>query len=156
MPSFKDKIDFIYKTTKNYPHGEKFFHQHLINTSNIIKKLFPTEEYLIDAGLFHSIYGTFYFNFDKNISRNQVKSLIGEKSENLVYIFCTLRNRTFNILQNKFEKNIQRDLLILEYANYLEQNGEKKILDQLKNILEKQFFIKIPDSKENKTKFFYY
>jgi hypothetical protein len=144
MKTFDDKINFIYENTKDCPHSGRSFFEHLINTSNIIKSLFPEDQYLIDAGLFHSIYGTSYYEFDKNISRDTVKSIIGEKSENLVYIFCTLPDRTFRIIQNTFEREIQRDLYILEYANYLEQNGNKKVIDRIKNDLYKNFSIKLP------------
>lgn len=144
MNSLDTKLNFIYENTKDFPHGSKSFFEHLVNTSNIIKELFPNDQYLIDAGLFHSIYGTYYYKFDNKISRDTIKSIIGEKSENLVYIFCTLPNRTFQIIQNIFKREIQRDLYILEYANYLEQNGDKKIIDKIRTDLYENFYIELP------------
>lgn len=154
--NFKNKINFIYEKTKKYSHNGKLFFDHLINTSNIIKELFPKEQYLIDAGLFHSIYGTCYYNFDQKIKRFEVRSLIGEEAENLVYIFCSLSNRTLKIINNNFDPKIQRDLCILEYANYLEQNGDEKIISELENILNKKFFIKLKNLTNKKRKFIYF
>jgi uncharacterized protein (DUF2164 family) len=140
MDNFKNKVKYVWEKTKTFPHNNgKSFFQHLLNTSNIITTLFPTKQYLIDAGLFHSIYGTCYYNHGIKISRTEIKSLIGNKSENLVYIFCNLENRTEVILQNKFKKDIQKDLYILEYANYLEQNGNIDIINIIKNNLFIQF-----------------
>lgn len=156
MENFTSKVNFIYENTKEYPHSGKTFFEHLLNTSNIIRKLFPKEQYLIDAGLFHSIYGTCYYKFDSKNSRKKIKSIIGEKSENLVYIFCTLENRTFQIIQNNFEDDVHRDLLILEYANYLEQNCYDEPVNQIKKLLYEKFYIKLPEIKKNNLNFSYY
>ena len=74
----------------------------------------------IDAALFHSIYGTDYYEFNEQITREKVISLIGERSEQLVHFFCSLPERNIQILQHKFDKRLQRDLYIIEYANLLE------------------------------------
>jgi|688.fasta_scaffold1339490_1 hypothetical protein len=137
MEMLDKKIIYLYEKTQDSSHSGRSLFDHLVGTSNIIKKLYPTKQYLIDAGLFHSIYGTYYYNANLEISRSEVKSLIGEKAENLVYIFCTTENRTEKILQNQFSKNIQRDLYVLEYANLLEQGSDINIINKIKNNLTK-------------------
>ena len=70
--------------------------------------------------MFHSIYGTDYYEFNEQITREKVISLIGEQAEQLVHFFCSLPERNIQILQHKFDKRLQRDLYIIEYANLLE------------------------------------
>lgn len=134
---FDEKTQFIYDRSQqliDYPNGRRTFFTHLLNTSLIIKKLFPEEQYLIDAGLYHSVYGTCYNRHENKVSREKIRDLIGKKSENLVYIFCSLENRTDVILRHQFEKEKQRDLYILEYANILEQGdkNDRRLLDKIK------------------------
>ena len=156
MKIFDDKVNFIYNNTKGYPHSRKTFFEHLLNTSNIIRELFPEKQYLIDAGLFHSIYGTCYYEFDCKKSREQIKSIIGEKAENLVHIFCTLEDRTYKIIENEFDGEIQKDLLILEYANCLEQECDNEILLEIKSVLYEKFSIQLPSIKTYSIPFTYY
>jgi hypothetical protein len=89
------------------------------------------------AGLFHSIYGTQSFKqtiIDKN-RRHEVKALIGEYAESLVWAFCTLprpklletslKQQTFDWLEKlgiaADTKQFGQDLIRLECANLLEQ-----------------------------------
>lgn len=122
-----EKQKFIFNITKDTPHGEKTFFEHLSNTSKIVKNFFPNEEYLIDAALYHSVYGTSYFKFDAEVNREEVKKIIGDHAEELAYRFCTLENRTQQILEHKFDDALQRDLYILEYANLLDQVNQCSI-----------------------------
>ena len=120
-----EKLNFILEATKSYKHNGKDFFDHLLRTSGIVEKLcqqigIEDSEYLVDAALFHSIYGTDYYEFNEQISREKVTSLIGEKAEKLVHFFCSLSDRSVQILQHKFEPSLQRDLYILEYANVIE------------------------------------
>ena len=121
-----EKLEFIHKISKNIKHGSKTFFDHLFNTSSIVEKLcndigISESRYLIDAALYHSIYGTDYFEHNTAISREKITSIIGEKAEQLVYFFCSLPDRNIQILQHKFTPDqLQRDLYILEYANLLD------------------------------------
>ena len=121
-----EKLEFIHKISKNIKHGSKTFFDHLFNTSSIVEKLcndigISESRYLIDAALYHSIYGTDYFEHNTAISREKIAVIIGEKAEQLVYFFCSLPDRNIQILQHKFTPDqLQRDLYILEYANLLE------------------------------------
>ncbi len=50
-----------------------------------------------NAGLFHSVYGTEHFE-SKTIPismRDKVRNLIGDEAEQLVWLFCFMRRRTF-------------------------------------------------------------
>jgi len=121
-----EKLEFVHKISKNIKHGSKTFFDHLFNTSSIVEKLcndigITESRYLIDAALYHSIYGTDYFEHNTAISREKIAVIIGEKAEQLVYFFCSLPDRNIQILQHKFTPaQLQRDLYILEYANLLE------------------------------------
>ena len=119
------KLNFILESTKSCKHNGKEFFDHLLQTSGIVEKLcqqigINDSEYLVDAALFHSIYGTDYYEFNEQITREKVISLIGENAEKLVHFFCSLPERNIQILQHKFQSSLQRDLYILEYANLLE------------------------------------
>ena len=119
------KLNFILESTKVHKHNGKSFFDHLLQTSGIVEKLcqkigIEEYQYLVDAALFHSIYGTDYYEFNEQISREKVISLIGERAEQLVHFFCNLPERNIQILQHKFDKSLQRDLYIIEYANLLE------------------------------------
>ena len=126
-----NKVEFIKELTEGTLFGDppRPFFNHLNNVSQLIAGLFPEDQYLIDAGLYHSVYGTSYFPFDSNVTREKIISLIGEKAENLVHIFCSLERRSIQIIQHKFPLTIQRDLYILEYINFLEAS-----LDRVKNL----------------------
>lgn len=131
----KDKFKFIKNLTEKLPHSNRSFWDHLYNTGFFLWKL-GEPEYICDAGLYHSIYDTSYYKAGLNITREQVKELIGEKAENLVYIFCTLENRTEELLKRQdIPKDIHIDLLKIEYANLIEQNREpnnvKEVIDQV-------------------------
>ena len=119
------KLNFILESTKAHKHNGKTFFDHLLQTSGIVEKLcqkigIEEYQYLVDAALFHSIYGTDYYEFNEQITRDKVISLIGEQAEQLVHFFCSLPERNIQILQHKFDKRLQRDLYIIEYANLLE------------------------------------
>ena len=119
------KLNFILESTKAHKHNGKTFFDHLLQTSGIVEKLcqkigVEDSQYLIDAALFHSIYGNDYYEFNEQITREKVISLIGEQAEQLVHFFCSLPERNIQILQHKFDKSLQRDLYIIEYANLLE------------------------------------
>ena len=119
------KLNFILESTKAHKHNGKTFFDHLLQTSGIVEKLcqkigIKEYQYLVDAALFHSIYGTDYYEFNEQITREKVISLIGEQAEQLVHFFCSLPERNIQILQHKFDKRLQRDLYIIEYANLLE------------------------------------
>ena len=114
-----EKLNFILESTKSYKQNGKQFFDHLLQSSGIVEKLcqqigIQDSGCLVDAALFHSIYGTDYYEFNEQITREKVISLIGENAEKLVHFFCSLPERNIQILQHKFQPSLQRDLYILE------------------------------------------
>ena len=119
MNNFTNKIDFLKSIGSNniLPSGQNLL-DHLIGTSNKLKDL-GEPEYLQDAGLFHSVYGTVYFLPEDGLvdDRQTIKNIIGEKAEELAYWFCILEKpRIDNILKIK-NTQLRKDLLKLNQAN---------------------------------------
>lgn len=124
MNNFEKEIDFLKQIgADKLPHSGKTLLDHLIGTSQILKN-YGRSISEQKAGLFHSIYGTEYYknSIKLNIDRQQIKDLIGNETEEIVYIFCTLRNRISSILDGNVEEKYIKILQWLEYANIKEQN----------------------------------
>ena len=52
---------------------------------------------LRDAGLFHSVYGTEYFDADlEEVSRDEVRAVIGDEAEAIAWLWCTVRRDTID------------------------------------------------------------
>lgn len=125
-------IDFLMPLTKDVPHSGRTFFEHLYNVMRILEQMRAPRE-VCAAGLFHSIYGTEYFKADVGVTRDQVRELIGSYPEFLANEFCTLRDRLQTLLTNakKYPATVQRDLLMIEMANLIDQNvngkADKKI-----------------------------
>jgi hypothetical protein len=98
----------IEKKTNLTNHSKSNLFNHLIGTYNILRK-WECHEDICFAGLFHSIYGNNFFMIKTETDRSIIKNLIGEKSEELVYIF----NR------NRYEN---KEVSIISFANKLEQD----------------------------------
>ena len=116
--------------TNNINHSNKNFYEHLCNVEDILK-ICKCEEYVCLSGLYHSIYGTNFFDASLNVQRKKIKEIIGDKAENLVWIFCNakrpfcwfcgnniaLQDGSFVTVDNK----TLHDLQMIEGANLLEQ-----------------------------------
>ena len=86
-------------------------------------------QHVQDAGLFHSIYGTAVFHHQTTADRGVIKSVIGEKAERLVYLFCILgreTNRQTEIAQISDEET-RKELMLIDYANGEEQDSRKEM-----------------------------
>jgi hypothetical protein len=97
-------------------------------------------EYLCLAGLFHSIYETEYFKFNTPYTRNEVKDLIGEQAEILVYEFCNISPRTNKLIERSgnWSDQLYADLLDLEFVNAIEQgyyNDSVKTIEAIRKHL---------------------
>jgi hypothetical protein len=64
--------------------------------------------------MFHNIYGNKHFYPNLNVSREEIKNLIGEKAESLVYKFVNCDRDTIN-------ESKDSELIILNLANSLDQ-----------------------------------
>ena len=116
--STKTKIEFLKKIgADKVNHGEGTLLEHLINTSKRLRDM-GCEDFVQDAGLFHSVYGTVYFRPDAGLidDRQVVIDLIGEQAEEIAYWFCILNApRLQEIL--KFDEPLRGYLLSLDAAN---------------------------------------
>ena len=117
--TFTKKIDFLKSIgLDKVEHSGQTLLDHLIGTSEKLKEM-GAPQYLQDAGLFHSVYGTVYFMPDGGLveDRQVVKDLIGDQAEEIAYWFCILdKPRTENIWNIKSDK-LRQDLIMLEQAN---------------------------------------
>ena len=109
--------------------------EHLNDVKNILKR-HNHPEYLQNAGLFHSVYGTTYFKPKMTQDRETIRSLIGEKAENLVYLFCNIdrpRKKNIELIQ---DDEVREDLLKIERANAIDTQKENRGLSFLPTIEE--------------------
>ena len=92
----QNRLRFLRKAnTDGMPHSDRGLLDHLLGTRQLLVE-WEARPALCDAGLFHSVYGTEYYEL-KAISltmRNEVQQLIGEEAESLVWLFCMMRRET--------------------------------------------------------------
>jgi len=141
LNKYQKCIDFLFKNNcDKILHSKSNFLSHLINTFNLLKK-WKQHEDLCFAGMFHNIYGNKYFNADLNVSREDIKNLIGENAEELVFKFTSTEREKIAETKNK-------DLIILAAANEYEQNPIFKIEDNLYDKITSQnienYFFNVP------------
>lgn len=134
-----DKFAFLQEITGTQKHGKtKTFYQHLFNVYTYLEERGASAE-VCDAGLFHSIYGTESYEFQNDrVTREVVRGFIGEYAEELVYVFCTTKDR-FNVFVNNtmgLSTRQARDLCCLEFANKWDQNKDRRYRDQLIKLAE--------------------
>jgi len=126
--TFTKKIDFLKSIgSDEADHSGRTLLDHLIGTSEKLREM-GAPQYLQDAGLFHSVYGTAYFMPEKGLvnDRQIIKDLIGEQAEEIAYWFCVLdKPRITEIL--KFDGQLKEDLLTLEKINQLDQMKDDSV-----------------------------
>lgn len=114
MKTANECIDHIIKIGSNIEHSKTTLSNHLLGVySLLLQAKAPT--YLCLAGLFHSVYGTEYFDSESIMTRQEVKNYIGKEAEELVFLFCHLRERDNTILKSE-----NKDLVFLGLMNLLE------------------------------------
>jgi hypothetical protein len=129
-------LEFLQKICSNIKHSESTLYEHLKNTWRILKIQKRSEDTCL-AGMFHSVYGTEFFD-QLLLDRENIKTIIGDSAEDLVFKFCSLTNRDEQLLNdNCFEK----ELIEIAYANLIEEkfrnmSHESEII-AYKNKLEK-------------------
>ena len=131
------KIDFLKRLgTEETKHSGGTLFDHLIGVSNILEEM-GAPQHVQDAGLFHSIYGTAIFHQQTTADRGVIKSVIGEKAERLVYLFCILGRETNRQTEISVidDKEIRKNLMLIDYANNEEQNSRKEMtLEEAYNV----------------------
>jgi len=115
--TLEDKLDFLKSIgAEESGHHNQKLDEHLIGVMNILKEQ-GAPEYLQDAGLFHSVYGTASYHHQSTNDRDAVRALIGEQAEEIVFWFCACKKpRLENILKLP-EQQLKHDLLSLNWAN---------------------------------------
>ncbi len=78
------------------PHTESSLLDHLLGTRQLLVE-WGARPALCDAGLFHSIYSTEHYEHQALplTRREEVRELIGNEAESLVWLFCLMRRETF-------------------------------------------------------------
>ncbi|MGY8824122.1 MAG: DUF6817 domain-containing protein [Candidatus Latescibacterota bacterium] len=101
MPaSFRELTDFFKEVgAADVSHTNKSYLAHCIGVHNDMKK-WDCDEEMCRAGLYHSIYGTELFqDFALPVARRgEVRALIGERAEYLVYVNCAMVRDSFDSL----------------------------------------------------------
>ena len=123
--------------TEAMPHSDRGLFDHLLGTRQLLVE-WGAQPAVCDAGLFHSIYSTEHYEQTAVplTRRGEVRQLIGEEAESLVWLFCMMRRETFFLDLGKDRRpSVQhretgeqiplsgtqhQDLLTLLFANSLE------------------------------------
>lgn len=72
------------------------FLAHLCGTRRILAA-WGARPALCDGGLFHSVYGTEYFEPDRTAERDDVIAVIGAHAERIAWLWCTIRRDTLDV-----------------------------------------------------------
>ena len=134
----EDCLRFLRKAnTEGMPHSDRALLDHLLGTRQLLVE-WGSRPALCDAGLFHSIYSTEHYEQTAVAltRRDEVRQLIGDEAESLVWLFCMMRRETFFLdLGKDRSPSVQhretgeqiplsgtqhQDLLTLLFANALE------------------------------------
>ena len=94
----------------------------------------PMDE--VKAGLFHSIYGNEFQRYKIDVPREEIQTVIGERSEHIVNLFCTLNDRVDTILYARgLDEPDKTTLRWLEYCNIKDHDAEADILKEFELLL---------------------
>jgi len=115
------------------PHTDRTLFDHLCNVEKILR-ICRCEEYVCLAGLYHSVYGTSAFKNKLISDRKNIKEVIGNDAEKLVWIFCSIKRPVcwnhgtkLRLLDNKRVLNVSEktlhDLHMIESANLIDQRN---------------------------------
>ena len=117
------------------PHRDSDLLSHSLRVSGMLWQYNRPHEEVI-AGLFHSIYGTEYQMYRIKVTRQEIQNLIGEKSEYIANLFCTLDDRVNTILYGKhLQESDKTTLRWLEYCNIKDQDPDASILKEFEIVL---------------------
>ena len=92
----ENRLRFLRKAnTEGMPHSDCALLDHLLGTRQLLVE-WEARPALCDAGLFHSVYGTEYYELQAIplTMRNEVQQLIGDEAESLAWLFCVIRRET--------------------------------------------------------------
>ena len=122
----------INKKTNLIQHFKSNFFNHLINTYNILRS-WKCNEDICFAGLFHSIYGNEFFKLKISENREEIKNLIGEKSEKFVYDFNNNRLAYDELKLISFANELEQQNYIHIFDNVYDLQTQKDIASYFRN-----------------------
>ena len=131
-----DYINYMIKLgADRIPHLHDDLLSHSIRVSDLLYNYGrPMDE--VKAGLFHSIYGNEFQRYKIDVPREEVQDVIGENSEHIVNLFCTLNDRVNTILYGKgLSEPDKTNLRWLEYCNIQDQDPKAQILKEFEILL---------------------
>lgn len=116
-------VKWLKERTDDIPHSGTTLFKHLHRTAMIAESGKGSNPDVVKAALYHSIYGTEFFDTNLDVSREEIKDLIGDKAEDLVFDFCTLQSRYETIIDNTegWDNEKWYNMMLLELSNTLEQ-----------------------------------
>lgn len=97
-PTFKQLTDFLLALgVEEVEHTDKGYLAHAIGVHNDLKS-WDCDEDVCRAGMYHSIYGTEFFQkFTLSLERrDEVRELIGLQAEKLAYLNCAMDRGSFD------------------------------------------------------------
>ena len=134
----ENRLRFLRKaSTEQMPHSEVGLFDHLLGTRRLLVE-WKARPALCDAGLFHSVYSTDHYELTAIplSMRHEVRQLIGDEAETLVWLFCMMRRETlYQNLHKDRDLSVQhrltgewipltegqfQDLITMSFANCLE------------------------------------
>ena len=106
---------------KEHPHGDKTLFDHLVGTYRILLEKDAPWEVAV-AGLFHAVYGTTSYPIAVvgHEDRDKVRSMIGEKPEELAFLFGTMPLPRREHIRDCADPETREALLLIDDANALE------------------------------------
>tara|TARA_R110002167_G_scaffold236208_1_gene441418 strand:+ start:149 stop:574 length:426 start_codon:yes stop_codon:yes gene_type:complete len=115
--SFDEKIEFLKNLgCDDVGHNNQTLLDHLMGVHKLLKS-WDTPEYVQDAGLFHSVYGTIYFKPQMITNRNIIQGIIGFQAEVLSYIYCILSAPRIKGILKIEDDQTKQNLLLINRAN---------------------------------------
>lgn len=111
-----DAIEFLRNRASDIPHSNTTLFNHLYGTYKILKS-HGADDTTCLAGLYHSVYGTEFYN-RLSLDREHVKEIIGKEAEDLVFRFCSLYDRDAQLLVTT---DVDPRLVHIAYANLIEE-----------------------------------
>ena len=118
-------------------HSGRDLYTHLEGTRKELEKL-GASEYLQDAGLFHSVYGTTAFMSEAGLvsfnDRDKIVELIGKQAEEIVWWFCMLAPPLNYNIEKLEDGQLKNDLRLLSCANDVDQRPEENRLEYYNNV----------------------
>lgn len=147
-PTFKQLTDFFISIgADQIEHTEKGYLAHAIGVHNDLRS-WGCDEEVCRAGLFHSIYGTEFFQrFTLPLERrDEVSRLIGERAERLAYLNCAMDRPSFDSAAQQTEPPYRfRDRLTDEQVELSEQDFNDLCTIHLCDWIEQAPRTKMPD-----------